>query len=275
MSSPQEKARRESAAVFARLRLAVGLLALLTLALGDSALAGCGGAEQTARRTAAGQLQGVVIQVFDGDTIEVRTDEGRNIRIRLEGIDAPEAGQAYSAQSRRHLRVLAFSQNVRIEPRDEDQYGRLVARVFAGDQDLSEAMVASGYAWHFTRFSFDPRLEELEKKARAARLGLWADDSPTPPWEFRSAGGAAASKPPAPKQEQAQPAPRAGSKPSGPKSAARQPVPGPYHGNVKSRVFHAPGCRDYNCASCTAVFQSVEEALKAGYRPHEACIYRR
>jgi deoxyribonuclease-1 len=46
---------------------------------------------------------------------------------------------------------------------------------------------------------------------------------------------------------------------------------GVYHGNKKSKVFHAPGCRDYDCKNCTDVFKSQEEALKAGYRPHKQC----
>ena len=29
-----------------------------------------------------------------------------------------------------------------------------------------------------------------------------------------------------------------------------------YHGNVKSKVFHKPGCRYYNCKNCTATFRS-------------------
>lgn len=41
-----------------------------------------------------------------------------------------------------------------------------------------------------------------------------------------------------------------------------------YHGNRESKVFHAPGCQFYHCKNCTAVFNSKEEAAKAGYRPH-------
>ena len=47
---------------------------------------------------------------------------------------------------------------------------------------------------------------------------------------------------------------------------------GVYHGNVKSKVLHAPGCKDYSCKRCTAEFKSVEDARKAGYRPHGACV---
>ncbi len=44
-----------------------------------------------------------------------------------------------------------------------------------------------------------------------------------------------------------------------------------YHGNVKSHVFHRPGCRYYSCKSYTIVFTSREQALAAGYRPCKVC----
>lgn len=46
---------------------------------------------------------------------------------------------------------------------------------------------------------------------------------------------------------------------------------GPVHGNFQSKIFHLPGCRNYECKSCTQVFQSREEALAAGYRPCKQC----
>jgi len=45
-----------------------------------------------------------------------------------------------------------------------------------------------------------------------------------------------------------------------------------YHGNVKSKIFHAPWCSNYNCKNCTAIFHSREEAEKTGYKPCKRCI---
>lgn len=44
-----------------------------------------------------------------------------------------------------------------------------------------------------------------------------------------------------------------------------------YHGNVQSHIFHGPGCRYYDCKACSAVFESREAAIKAGYRPCKVC----
>lgn len=43
------------------------------------------------------------------------------------------------------------------------------------------------------------------------------------------------------------------------------------HGNVKSRIYHLPGCRYYDCKNCTAVFPTREAAEAAGYRMGKGC----
>ncbi|MCA1905129.1 MAG: hypothetical protein LDL11_00890 [Desulfarculus sp.] len=55
---------------------------------------------------------------------------------------------------------------------------------------------------------------------------------------------------------------------------AAQPAPAGrmvYHGNLKSKKFHRPGCRYYDCPNCQAVFRSREQALAAGYLPCRVC----
>lgn len=44
-----------------------------------------------------------------------------------------------------------------------------------------------------------------------------------------------------------------------------------FHGNVHSHVFHRQGCRYFDCKACTAVFQSREAAVQAGYQPCKVC----
>ena len=206
------------------------------------------------------RLAGVATHVADGDTLDVSTG-GTTETVRLDGIDAPEGGQPFSAEARRQLRVLAFSQQVTVLVKDTDHYGRLVARVLVGSSDASEEMVRAGLAWHFTRYSSDRRLAQLEAAARARRAGLWADPSAVPPWTWRSRQRA---RPPSPS---GQAPPRA----LPPDAAAV--APGPYHGNVSSGVYHAPPCRDYDCRNCTRVFVTREEAESAGFRPHRDCVF--
>lgn len=44
-----------------------------------------------------------------------------------------------------------------------------------------------------------------------------------------------------------------------------------YHGNIRSRVFHAPSCPQYNCKHCRALFSSPYQAKRHGFRPH-TCV---
>lgn len=55
-------------------------------------------------------------------------------------------------------------------------------------------------------------------------------------------------------------------------SAPTRAVTSAYSGNAKTRVFHASGCRYFNCKSCTVRFTSAEEARSSGYKPCKRCI---
>ena len=50
---------------------------------------------------------------------------------------------------------------------------------------LGLALDKIGMAWAFTRYLTDPEIAQLEKVARGTGIGLWADSSPVPPWEWR------------------------------------------------------------------------------------------
>jgi len=130
------------------------------------------------------RFTGNVVGVADGDTISVLRD-GRSVRVRLEGIDCPEKGQDFSARAKQFTSDLTFGKEVTVDVRDVDRYGRLVARISVGGQDVSVALVRAGLAWHFTKYSRDPILAEGEQSARTAKRGLWGQGSPTAPWEFR------------------------------------------------------------------------------------------
>jgi endonuclease YncB( thermonuclease family) len=46
-------------------------------------------------------------------------------------------------------------------------------------------MVQDGMAWQYKRCSKEAALAEAESEARKERRGLWVDDKPIPPWEWR------------------------------------------------------------------------------------------
>ena len=109
------------------------------------------------------------VWVVDGDTIRV----GKH-RVRLFGMDAPEMDQRGGAKAKSNLIRLAGGAEVQVEPLTMDCYGRVVAKVWRGDTDLSERMVRDGFAVATSRWNRD--YAPAEREARSERRGLWAFD---------------------------------------------------------------------------------------------------
>jgi endonuclease YncB( thermonuclease family) len=129
----------------------------------------------------------LVVGVSDGDTMTVRCEAPTGtLRIRLHAIDAPETGQAFGQKSKATLAAHCFGQRVSVERQDVDRYGRIVASVTCSGQDAAALQVRQGMAWVYRRYApADSPLFGEEQGARAARLGLWSEASPTPPWQWR------------------------------------------------------------------------------------------
>jgi len=131
-------------------------------------------------------FSGPAISILDGDTIEV-LHNNRPERIRLNGIDCPEKGQAYGKKAKQAASALVFGKEVRLQTHGLDKYGRTIADVFLPDgTNVNYELVKSGWCWWYRKYApGNVVLEELERKARSSGLGLWADPDPVPPWEWR------------------------------------------------------------------------------------------
>ncbi|QDI11618.1 Succinoglycan biosynthesis protein ExoI (plasmid) [Klebsiella electrica] len=133
----------------------------------------------------AAEIQGKVIRVLDGDTIEVLQDK-KPVRIRLANIDAPEKKQAFGRWSTNQLKGLVAAQPVTVAYTQTDRYGRIIGRVFTTNgTEASRFMVQSGAAWVYERYNADKALPALQREAQTQKRGLWADSQPVPPWEWR------------------------------------------------------------------------------------------
>jgi micrococcal nuclease len=122
--------------------------------------------------------------VTDGDTIRVLKD-GKEVKIRLEGIDAPERGQDFGNKAKEFTSEKVFGKEIEIREAGTDRYGRTLARVYVSGKDLSLELVRNGLAWHFKRYSSDTTLARAELDARFRRVGLWSQPNPVAPWDFR------------------------------------------------------------------------------------------
>jgi micrococcal nuclease len=121
-----------------------------------------------------GDYQARVIGIADGDTITVLTPAKVQVRIRLNGIDAPETGQEFGSRAKQAASELAFGKAVTIHPLNTDRYGRTIADVTLPDGTvLNQELVRLGLAWWYRKYApNDNRLAALEADAKSAKIGL-------------------------------------------------------------------------------------------------------
>ena len=125
--------------------------------------------------------------VVDGDSINI----GRE-RIRLYGIDAPEAlqtckdsaGAVYDCgqRSTEALKNLLRGKTIRCESRGNDEYGRVVAICVADGVDVNAQQVESGMAVAYRDIT--TLYVSNEETAKQNRRGLWAGSFELP-WDYR------------------------------------------------------------------------------------------
>ena len=65
-------------------------------------------------------------------------------------------------------------------------YGRLLGWVILEDgTNFNHQLVREGMAWWYEYFNKEKKISAMENNARKNRRGLWREQSPTPPWEWR------------------------------------------------------------------------------------------
>jgi endonuclease YncB( thermonuclease family) len=134
-----------------------------------------------------------VARVLDGDTIHVG-----DVRVRLEGIDAPETAQtcqratgdawACGHESTRAMQAMADGRQVVCRNHGLEKYGRTLGTCFVDGRNINAELVKLGLAWAFVRYSSAYVAEEAQ--ARTAKLGIWQGPA-TPAWDFRAKAWAA------------------------------------------------------------------------------------
>jgi endonuclease YncB( thermonuclease family) len=201
-------------------------------------------------------------EVIDGDTVEI---EGK--RIRLFGIDAPEATQlcyrgseiwACGEAAASELRGLINGNELSCRGYEIDQFGRFVAVCTIAGMDLGKLMVAQGWAIAFRRYSDDYVADQA--RAQASKLGMW-NSTFVSPEEHRAA-----------ERGDANPAPAAAgqwARIESPRSNTGCTI----KGNRSRRgewIYHLPGMPYYEETRAEEMFCSEAEAQAAGYRRSRA-----
>ena len=141
-------------------------------------------------------LTGVVTYVTDGDTLWVKLaghTSDDSVKVRFQGIDAPEICQAGGDASLAALKAKVLQQTVQLQTSRYDDYGRMLARVHVGSGtasiDVGAWMVERGQAWSYRYRNSPGPYATQEQTARAARRGVCAVQGAVEPRVFRKQHG--------------------------------------------------------------------------------------
>ena len=85
------------------------------------------------------------------------------------------------------LAAMVAGRKVTLVYEGTDRYGRLVATVLLADgTNVNLHMVEKGWAWWYRRYAPENKdMQAAQTRAQEARRGLWADDDPVAPWDWR------------------------------------------------------------------------------------------
>jgi micrococcal nuclease len=156
------------------------LIAIIVLAL------------MTLQATAATrQVQvGTVTRVVDGDTLWVNTSASQPpLKVRIQGIDAPEICQLGGDQARDALKARVLGQKVTVMSGARDDYGRTLATVHLQGQDMGRWQVAQGHAWVYSYRARRVLYAQEFAQAQAARRGVFSAGQAEEPRLFRKRHG--------------------------------------------------------------------------------------
>ena len=129
---------------------------------------------------------GKVIGVKDGDTVDILLPENKKQTVRLAHIDCPEKNQPFGYKAKQFVSEFCYAKAVQIVIAGKpDRNGRWIAEIFYKNKNLNKELVRNGLAWHFKRYSKNALYAELEIIARKKKAGLWQEQNPVEPWNWR------------------------------------------------------------------------------------------
>jgi len=101
-----------------------------------------------------------------------------------------EAEAAIKALNESSVKGRNIKVNERLQ-RKPALWGKIVGKALVDGIDVCLEQVKAGFAWHYKKYQHEQSPEDqrlyanAEIKARTERLGLWRENNPNPPWEFR------------------------------------------------------------------------------------------
>lgn len=137
---------------------------------------------------AAGDEVAVVSHVIDGDSLEI-VQGGRSYQARLWGIDTPEYDQDFAGKAKKYTRRMVEEKTIVFSKKYTDRFDRVVVMAWVDGTLLNEKLVKEGLAWVHVRYCDEEICKswrQFEQEARKKRIGIWENDRPVPPWQWKS-----------------------------------------------------------------------------------------
>ena len=117
-----------------------------------------------------------VVQIIDGDTIDVQFPDGTRQRVRYVGMNTPERDEVCYNEAKQANAIFVEGKTVRLvkDVSNTDRYDRLLRYIYVGDLFVNRALVEQGYAevvvYEPDRAYYD-EFVSLEKQAASAGRG--------------------------------------------------------------------------------------------------------
>jgi len=120
-----------------------------------------------------------ILELLDGDTVELENAGGWKERLRLSNYDAPEKSQEYGSESTKALeKLLGGAKSVKIVRDGVDRYGRTTGRLIVDGEDVATRLIKSGDGQAY-KTSGGSALPLYQKEAENNNLGMFGSGAPT------------------------------------------------------------------------------------------------
>ena len=131
------------------------------------------------------EMTAKVVNVLDGNTLEVLTPNNERVTVILADIDSPELTQDFGEEAKSYLEKLTLKKDVTVKLTGKDRKGNNLGIVLVkGKLDPRIELLQKGLAWTSEK-NPNPDLEQHRTAAQNDGKGLWKNSNPTPPWIYR------------------------------------------------------------------------------------------
>lgn len=204
-------------------------------------------------------LNGNVMNVVDGDTMDIQFENGKEERVRLVLVDTPETKhptkpvQPFGPEASAFTKEMLAGKNVQVEldVQERDQYGRILAYVYIDGKMFNELLLEKGLA-RVAVFPPNTRYVDefyaIQKKAQDAKLGIWSIE------DYVTDNGYIVQEETGENQSS---------------TNTNIDCQNPIKGNINSKsekIYHVPGGQYYDITKAEELFCTEQEAVNAGYR---------